>query len=346
MKIPGLNRLQRIKQKLHKRWRAQGLILMYHRVAEADQDPWGLCVTPQHFAEQLEMLKNEAHPMSLRQMTQAHQAGSLPRRAVAITFDDGYADNLYQAKPLLEKYGLPATFFISTGYLGKEREFWWDELEGLLLRPGQLPDRLSLNIQGAIHDWALGPAAHYSQAAYQADCASKVKAGVAQSGSRIAFYEAVWKVLRPLEEADRNPLLDQLIHWAKAEPTLRPTHRSLSREELCQLGRSKFVEIGAHTVTHPFLSAQPLARQRAEIQQGKTNLEQLLNYPVTSFSYPFGDRSPDTVELVRSIGFDYACSTVPETVWRQSDPLQLPRYPVGNWTAKEFTNQLSRWFYD
>jgi peptidoglycan/xylan/chitin deacetylase (PgdA/CDA1 family) len=346
MKIPGLNRLQRIKQKLHKHWRSQGLILMYHRVAEADQDPWGLCVTPQYFAEQLEVLKTEAHPMSLRQMTQAYQSGRLPRRAVAITFDDGYADNLYQAKPLLEHYGLPATFFISTGYLGKEREFWWDELEGLLLRPGQLPDRLSLDIQGTIHDWALGPAVHYSQATYQDDCAGKVRAGEAPSGSRMAFYEAVWKVLLPLEEADRTILLDQLIHWANAEPTLRPTHRALSQEELGQLGRSELVEIGAHTVTHPFLSVQPLARQRAEIEQGKTNLEKLLTYPVTSFSYPFGDRSTDTVEMVRSLGFDYACSTVHEPVWRQSDPLQLPRYAVENWTAKEFMNQLSRWFYD
>jgi peptidoglycan/xylan/chitin deacetylase (PgdA/CDA1 family) len=345
MSAPRLLRLRRVMQRIQKRLAPKALILMYHRVAEVDQDPWSLCVTPQCFTQQLVALQNHAQPVSLRQLAQAHQDGNIPHRAVAVTFDDGYADNLYEAKPLLEKYGIPATFFVSTGYLGKNREFWWDELERLLLCPGKLPDRLLLDINGVIHDWELGPAADYTQAQYQRDCTFKVKAWKAQPASRLAFYESVWQVLRPCQEQIRTKLLDELIIWANAQSTARKTHRSLLPEEVYLLGRGELLEIGAHTVTHPFLSAQSVIAQQHEMQQSKAELEEILQYSVTNFSYPFGDCNAETVKLVQSSGFDSACSTIGDVVWKKSDRFQLPRYGVENWSGAEFIDQLSRWFY-
>ncbi|MFY9558249.1 MAG: polysaccharide deacetylase family protein, partial [Blastocatellia bacterium] len=104
------------------------LILLYHRVGDADSDPWQLAVTPQHFDEQLQVLRKYAWPLSLRELSTAHGRNWHPGRRVVITFDDGYADNLTAAKPLLEKHDIPATVFIATGYTGADREFWWDEL--------------------------------------------------------------------------------------------------------------------------------------------------------------------------------------------------------------------------
>jgi peptidoglycan/xylan/chitin deacetylase (PgdA/CDA1 family) len=114
---------RRFRLRFSGRAQAQGLILAYHRVAVADADPWQLCVTPDHFEEHLTVLE-KFRPCRLAQMTDAILPGS-----VAVTFDDGYADNLHCAARLLQKHDVPATFFLTSGYLGGHEEFWWDELE-------------------------------------------------------------------------------------------------------------------------------------------------------------------------------------------------------------------------
>jgi len=343
MNIPLSGKLRRKVEQFQKRFASKGLILMYHRVAEVELDPWGLCVTPQHFAQQLEVLQKSYQPLSLKQLLQSHRDGNIPQRSVAITFDDGYADNLHCAKPLLERYGIPATIFISTGYIGKDREFWWDELEQILLQPGKLPEKLTLNISGNIHHWELGAAVNHSTQDYQRDRTSKVSE--AKPGSRMFFYYSIWQVLRPLPEAERIKLLGEILAWSNAESAVRKTHCSLLPEEVCALGQSELVEIGAHTVTHPFLSAQSTALQRDEIKQSKVDLEQMLDRPVTSFSYPFGDRTAETIELAKASGFDCACSTVQDIVWRQSNRFDLPRFAVENWNGEEFAKQLLMWFH-
>jgi peptidoglycan/xylan/chitin deacetylase (PgdA/CDA1 family) len=163
MTIIGSGKLRQTLWRIRRKLASKALILMYHRVAEVDLDPWGLCVTPQYFAEHLSVLQKYAHPISLQQLTQAHRKGKIPHRAVAITFDDGYADNLYNAKPLLERYNIPATVFVATGQIGSQREFWWDELERVLVQPGTLPEKLCLEINGSTHQWELGTAAGRSR---------------------------------------------------------------------------------------------------------------------------------------------------------------------------------------
>jgi peptidoglycan/xylan/chitin deacetylase (PgdA/CDA1 family) len=346
MNISRLADVKWIKQKIQKRLAPKGLILMYHRIADIACDPWSICVSPQHFSEHLAVLKKHAQLVSLQQLLQDNSDGVMPHRSVAITFDDGYADNLHHAKPLLEKFGVPATFFVSTGYLGKEREFWWDELECLLLSPGNLPDRLSLNINDNAQVWNLGMAASYPLEECRRDCDSKIKAWEAKAGSRLEFYHLIWQALRSLHEEERIQLLDQIREWANADFIWRESHRSLLPEELLHLDRSNLVEIGAHTVTHSFLSQQSLATQEYELQESKVKLEKLLEHPVTNFSYPYGDYSSETLELVKSSGFRSACTTISGLTWRRSDFFQLNRYPVGNWNGDEFSRQLSRWFHE
>src|SRR5262245_22040769 len=106
----------------------RALILMYHRVAEPPMDPWYLSVSPRHFAEQLDVLRQHARLLRVDQLSRALRDGDVPDRSVVVTFDDGYADNLRTAKSLLELYNVPATVFLTTGYIGQDREFWWDEL--------------------------------------------------------------------------------------------------------------------------------------------------------------------------------------------------------------------------
>jgi peptidoglycan/xylan/chitin deacetylase (PgdA/CDA1 family) len=345
MKIFGGNKLQQALIRLQKKLASsKGLILMYHRVAELEIDPWSLSVTPQNFGEHLEVLQKHYHLLRLPQLVEALRENKLPDRAVVVTFDDGYADNLYNAKPLLEKYNIPATFFISTGYIGQNREFWWDELERLLLQPRKLPEKLSLNIDGNIYQWNLDQAVNYIEQDYQRD--RTCKAWEAKPGSRMSFYYSIWQTLRPLLEKERQRILDEILEWAVAEPTQRTTYRSLSPEELSSLAERELVEIGAHTVTHPFLSAQSIALQQDEIKQSKIDLEQMINRPVTSFSYPFGDRTVETIELTKTSRFNCACSTNPDIVWRQSNAFDLPRFAIEDWDGEEFAKQLLKWFYE
>lgn len=97
--------------------RRQALILVYHRIAEVKVDPWELAVRPDHFAEQLQVIRRLGRPLSLRELVRSMRNGGIPRRAIVVTFDDGYADNLLQAKPLLDRADVPATVFLTAGAL-------------------------------------------------------------------------------------------------------------------------------------------------------------------------------------------------------------------------------------
>jgi len=151
----NFHELLQFPNRVWRRIHSQGLILLYHRVATLETDPQLLSATPEHFAEHLEYLSEQYNPITLVEMSLALKTGKIPDKSVVITFDDGYADNLLNAKPVLERYGIPATVFVTTGSVGSAKEFWWDDLERLLLLPDELPDRLELIINGKKWDWNL-----------------------------------------------------------------------------------------------------------------------------------------------------------------------------------------------
>lgn len=336
-----IGRLLRFAQQPKKRVGPRVLILLYHRIAESRSDPWSLAVTPHHFAEHLETLQQEARPIPLQQLSQGLLDGNLPDQSVVVTFDDGYADNLYNAKPLLERYKVPATVFLTTGYIGHEREFWWDELDRLLLQPGTLPRVLTLNIKGSTYRWELDNAAHYSQRAARRRHRWRAWGGV--SGARHRLYRSIWELLHPLTEGERQEVLDELLVWADAEPVPRPAQRPLSLEEVVALARGKLIEVGAHTVTHPPLVTLSTASQRNEVLESKVRLEEILGRPVASFSYPHGNLSTETVGIVREAGFVCACSASADSVGQSADRFQLPRIHVEDMNGQKFAKWLSSW---
>ena len=325
----------------------QAMILLYHQVTEWGSDPWALNVKPLHFAEHLDVLQQHANPVRLQDLTQALLKGKkLPPRSVVVTFDDGYADNLYNAKPLLERYDIPATIFLITGYIGHEREGWWNELDRLVLQPGTLPETLNLQVNGRAYRWELGEAAHYSPHSYQGH--RYWRAWEEVSGPRQALYRSLYDLLYLMAEDERREVLDDLLTWAGAKPVSRKTHRFLSLQEVATLPQGELVEVGAHTVTHPTLSALPVASQRDEIQQSKNRLEEVVGHPVTSFAYPYGtqkDYTTETVALVREAGFACACSAVEDIVGSSTDRFQLPRVFVQDWEGEEFAKRLSNWLH-
>lgn len=346
MIIPGAGRLSRAALRIGRRFERKALILMYHRVARTGSDPWLLCVSPERFAEQLHVLRRRARPLRLRQLARAARDGSIPRRSVVVTFDDGYADNLHNAKPLLESCEVPATVFITSGFIGASREFWWEELDRIFLEPGTLPESLDLSIGGKLCHWELGEAARYDEETSRRNRRWKAW-GEPDPTSRHLLFRSVYDLMFRLSPDDRRQVQDDLMAWAGMEPVARETRRSLSPEELSEMARAELIEIGAHTVTHRLLASATPPEQREEIRQSKADLERILNRPVNSFAYPYGrreDYTPETVELVKEAGFESACSNFGGVVNRGSDLYQLPRVHVQDIDGEEFSRQLDAWF--
>lgn len=341
-RLPVIGGLKRRAQAALRRRAAQTVILHYHRVAEVPCDPHRLCVTPQRFAEQLEVLRKHGRLMRLQDLVKRLDDRRRPHVSFVVTFDDGYADNFHNAKPLLERLGAPATVFVATGAVEMSREFWWDELERLLLRPGKLPDTLEWRVNGTVDKFELAEAAQYSEA----DQRGHRDWNLAQPDDPSARHKAfrlLYQQLLPLPTAEKRRVLGELASSAGTRLTVRPTHRGLSQDEIVRLAEGELVEIGAHTVNHmPLTSLAPDA-QRWEIEQSRTLLRKLLGQSVTSFAYPHDQCSPETAALVRECGFTCACGGARESVRRGADVFQLPRLLVQNWDGEQFEKQLEGW---
>jgi len=128
------------------------------------------------------------------------------------------------------------------------------------------------------------------------------------------------------------------------EPVSRESHRSLTISEAIALGSGDLITIGAHTITHPELSAHPEVVQEKEIRESKHILQRVFDREITQFAYPYGAYSLETVRLVRDAGFSLACSTLQRTVPRDLNQYELPRYQVQNWSGEEFGRKLAAIF--
>jgi len=343
-----IRRLIQSPDRIWKRLNSQGLILLYHRVVSLDTDPQLLSVTPEHFAEHLEYLSEHYNPTSLSELHQALNAGKILDKSVVITFDDGYLDNLRNAKPLLHKYGIPATVFVTSGSIGSDREFWWDDLERLLLLPHQLPDQLELTIKGKKWNWDLtGDIVNRSRQEYGAEPKSWNVTMASDPGPQYAVYRDLHRLIKPLPYEERESILSTIVQWAGLPRTGRETHRSLTRSELKELDQGGLIDIGAHTITHTMLSMQPVSVQIEEILQSKTSLEKILGHNVQDFSYPFGARvdfNKKTVKIVKNVGITTACANYGSTLIRGVDPYRLPRVLIRDWDKQAFSSHMKEWF--
>jgi len=342
MRIPGIGKLKRLLCRGIAPFQSRVIILLYHRVFDASSDPQLLCVKPKHFWEHLEHLRRYYWVISLRELGDALKEKRLPRRAVALTFDDGYVDNLLNAKPLLERYEMPATVFVATDYLG--RMFWWDELEQLLLQGSKFPDRLNITIDGKSYKWYLGKEYRkVNEEPWSMEC-------FGNPTPRHRAYRDLYRLLRPLDRDKREAVLSQLCaQMGVRYENQQKEFRAMSSREMTQLAKGGLIEIGSHTMTHPVLSALPLEEQLKEIRESKRTLEEILGHPVITFSYPYGGRKDipkDAVELVQEAGYSLACANFPGSVTRWTNPFILPRYLVRDWDGDKFAQMLRNWFYE
>lgn len=289
------------------------IVLTYHRVADLPSDPQLLAVSPRNFAAQARMLAETARVLPLRRMTDDVARGRVRHGSIAITFDDGYADNLENAAPVLRENGLHATVFVSSGYLGGTREFWWDEAERIVLGD----EECRWNV--------LMPPATPAQRAY------------------VELLQAI----RPLPVGERDKALAEARARFGVAAAVRPTHRPLTPEQLADVCSLECFEVGGHTRDHEVLSALSADRQRETIVSDKAALEASCGRAIDLFSYPFGgpeDFDDVSVSQVRQAAFAGACANYPGPVKPWTDRYRIPRYVVRDWTAHELSRRLHAWF--
>ena len=313
-----------------RRHSSRGVVLCYHRVAGPRPDRARLDVTPAQFAAHLAVLRTHACPMPLGDFERARRSGRLPSRAVAVTFDDGYADNLHSALPLLEAQDMPATVFITTAGIGADAEFWWDAIERICLAPQALPSRLALKAGGDEFAWTLDDVARAS----------------ATDGRR-PLYDALSAWFRARPVAVRTEALAQLHAWSGCASHARDTHRTLRVDELVTLAHSPLIEIGSHSVTHPALGLLRVADAFDECVESRAALARWLGVAPTLFAYPFGDGAaigPGAAAAVREAGYAAAFTTGAQAAWRWNRSTAVPRFAVQAWDAEEFARRLDHWF--
>jgi peptidoglycan/xylan/chitin deacetylase (PgdA/CDA1 family) len=282
--------------------KSQIAILMYHRVSPAG-DNWSInCISPESFERHLVYFSRNYNILSLEELVHnIKNEHSLPRKGVVITFDDGYRDNYVYAYPILKKYNVPATIFLTTGHIGTGNLFWWDKI-------------------------------NYAIYHTTADQINLPELGKYRTDSRAARAHAMSSVVKKLKKFpdDRKQLLiGNLLDISGVQiSSSLGKELILSWDEIRKMGKGGIV-FGSHSVTHAILSNMLPDEAKKQIRQSKEDIEENTGQEVFAFSYPNGDFNAQLVELVRESGFTCAVSVNPgKLISAKDDVFKLSRLGV------------------
>lgn len=289
------------------------MIFPYHYVLERADPLLPGAPSAESFERQLRRIRKYCNPLALQEGVERLIAGTLPPRAVAVTFDDGYANNLDIAAPLLRKYDIPGIVFVAVDAL--ERGIMWNDIIIEAVRLAR--DKIDAGALG------LGPLS------------------IDESNRLIVKKRLIASVQnRPTKE--RMEMAQSLYSGVTNMPLKRQMLRPDQLSELASAG----LDIGAHTMTHPILSTLDNAVALAEIGDSRTWIDNITGKPPALFAYPNGKRGHDYdarhAEMVKSLGFlaavsaDWGCATCDSSLF------ELPRFKPWEDTDFGFSSRLCK----
>jgi len=281
--------------------RSQVAIIMYHHVTSENNPLLTSTVSIEDFEKEVAFLsKFPVLPLDVL-ADKLTQWQSLPARAVCITFDDGFKDNYKYAYPILRRYNLPATIFLTTGYIENSDTFWDEKISFAIWNTDV--ETFTIDDLGC----------------YRIQTASNKL----QAMSRIVAR------LCELPDTEKSLLVEKLMEELRVEiPDGFGDDISLTWREIREMGNNG-ISFGAHTVTHPILTKVSLEDARNEITLSKKAIEESLGTPCTLFAYPRGRFNGELIELVREIGFTCAVTTIPRLITSNADSFMLSRLDAG-----------------
>ncbi len=272
------------------------MILMYHGVvsdhAGAARSRNGQAIPISGLRRQLEWLRERMEVVSLDAYLAAADGGRPVRGSVALTFDDGLRETYALLAPLLSELGLPATLFVTTGHLEGGPLLWFTFLNALCLE----------SVHAEIH--AGGRSFPLDSWRQRVEARAALEEMALEAGDPAAFA-------RELER--RYPLASELA----------AANEGMTLADVTAAGRSRLLEVGAHSVSHPWLGRRPRAAQEAEVVESRDRLAGLTGRPVRYFAYPGGDYTVETLRIVREAGFAAGLATIPRNLGTD------PRYEIG-----------------
>jgi len=304
-----------------------GSILMFHRVCPDENrarmgGASGLEVTPEYLEQSIQfLLANDYDLVSLDRVADILNEGKAKRKFVAFTFDDGYADNFNFAYPVLKKYKVPFTIYVTTSFPERSAILWWYLLEDLVL-----------NHQELTFEWE-GQTIHYA-------CSNR--------SEKESSYKSIHKFIA--QEEGKVPLnrIKAVFKNYVDDLHLKTDELALSWEQIRELSADPLVTIGAHTVNHYALSKLPDAEVEWEITESKKRLENKIEKNVEHFSYPFGSRAEAgdrEFEMAKLCGFKTVTTTRIGNIFceHKNSMERLPRIPVNEKRDGKDTGTLMLW---
>lgn len=297
-------------------------VLIFHRVLREPDPLFPDEVDAARFDELLGWIKSWFNVLPLDEAARRLQDGSLPARAAALSFDDGYADNHDVALPLLQRHGLPCSFFVATGFLNGGR--MWNDTLIEAVRRSTLP---VLDLRD-LHD------------------AKGADLGQHALGDTAARRELLKRLIvraKYLPPAPRLACVDAIAARAEVRP---PDDLMMTSDQVRAL-RHAGMQIGAHTVSHPILATLDATQAADEIARSRDALQRMLGERVSLFAYPNGKPGTDYLPqvhpaIVRELGFDAAVSTRWAAARRGEDVFQIPRFTPWDRGRFKFGLRLAR----
>lgn len=300
------------------------IVLAYHRVLpdpgkEYPFDEELISTDPVSFERQLKFVKRNFHVTNFQRMhEEMRNEGRIARGSLVITFDDGYADNYEIAYPLLRKYGLTATVFVTTGHVGTTDSFWFEKISCYLK----------------------------SLTSYDLEIESLNFKEHVDGKNRITVRDTLLRTLKKVPNRVRLNALAELENLFREKAPEAALHyvRTLTWDQIAELDLGG-IEIGSHTVSHPVLSSMEEGEIRSELTTSKKSLEEKLGHEVISISYPVGGRSdfnPLVERIASECGYRFGLSYINGTNSDLSGVFSLKRVHVERYqTFRRFAAELS-----